>query len=43
MMAVSPALLPLLSLGLCEYGSGKDGIHSCSVTVQGSGNGGTAG
>ncbi|XP_046796334.1 T-cell surface glycoprotein CD8 alpha chain-like [Gallus gallus] len=38
-MAGSPALLLLLSLGLCEYGSGKDGIHSCSVTVQGSENG----
>jgi len=42
-MAGSPALLLLLSLGLCEYGSGKDGIQGCSVTVQGSGNGGTAG
>jgi len=41
-MAGSPALLLLLSLGLCEYGNGKDGIQGCSVTVQGSGNGGTA-
>uniref|UniRef100_A0A8V0YZX2 Ig-like domain-containing protein n=1 Tax=Gallus gallus TaxID=9031 RepID=A0A8V0YZX2_CHICK len=36
-MAGSPALLLLLSLGLCEYGSGKDGIQGCSVTAQGSG------
>uniref|UniRef100_A0A669P2M8 Ig-like domain-containing protein n=1 Tax=Phasianus colchicus TaxID=9054 RepID=A0A669P2M8_PHACC len=32
-MAGSPALLLLLSLGLCEYGSQKDGIQGCSVTV----------
>ena len=41
-MAGSPALLLLLSLGLCEYGSGKEGIQGCSGTVQGSGSGGTA-
>ena len=41
-MAGSPALLLLLSLGLCEYGSGKDGIQGSSGTVQGSGSGGTA-
>ena len=41
-MAGSPALLLLLSLGLCEYGSGKDGIQGSSGTVQGSRNGRTA-
>ena len=41
-MAGSPALLLLLSLGLCEYGSGKDAILGCSVTAEGSGSGGTA-
>ena len=41
-MAASPALLLLLSLGLCEYGSGKDRIQGCSGTAQGSGSGGTA-
>ena len=41
-MARSPALLLLLSLGLCEYGSGKEGIQGCSVTEQGSRSGGTA-
>ena len=42
MVAGSPAMLLLLSLGLCEYGSGKEGIQGCSGTVQGSGSGGTA-
>jgi len=41
-MARSPALLLLLSLGLCEYGSGKDGIQGWSVTEQGSRSSGTA-
>jgi len=41
-MAGSPALLLLLSMGLCEYGSGKGGIQGCSVTAWGSGSSGTA-